>query len=48
MLESKEVQAEQVGWTEEGIMNERVERPRKKYNLKEKRKAIEKCKVRIK
>ena len=47
MLESKEVQAEQVDWTE-GIMNERVERPRKKYNLKVKRKAIEKCEVRIK
>jgi hypothetical protein len=26
MLESKEVQAEQVDWTEEGIMNERVVR----------------------
>jgi hypothetical protein len=26
MLESKEVQTEQVDWTEEGIMNERVVR----------------------
>ena len=47
MLGSKEVQTEQVDLTK-GIMNERVVRGRKKYNLKEKRKAIEKRKVRNK